>query len=110
MTTTTYPTWRGDALAELADANMSGRVDGTLRRRLPAGVDLLCTTDWLDAYSAGMHASDMTPLACVNSAHAHYLAHSTDCLAAPATTRCSICGDLAFSTPCGPCRREAAGL
>lgn len=76
-----------DSTIELAEANMSGRIDATVGRTLPTGVDMLCTPEWLRAYTAGR--STVVP---------------------GLVRRCSICGDPSLSQPCGPCRREAAGL
>lgn len=99
--TTTYhglgtPTWRADDVAELAEANMFGRIDGTTRRLLPAGVEILCTPEWLAAYNAG-HDVGIGETA-----------------TAPPTPRpaplllvCNICRRPGMSTLCGVCKREA---
>jgi hypothetical protein len=51
-----HTTRTGDDVAELAEANMSGRVDGALGRQLPDGIDWLATPEWIDAYHAGRSA------------------------------------------------------
>jgi hypothetical protein len=93
-----HTTRTGDDVAELAEANMSGRVDGALGRQLPDGIDWLATPEWIDAYHAGADVAGRPDHADVDSQPRS------------AVRRCNMCHHPTLGQVCGPCRREAAGL